>query len=406
MKKSWFIALVTIITLILLAVGLYFFFPSFSKSISPIVNSPLFGDLVDENGNPITSPGDQTGNEPTDPNNTEAPIEAVPGFKAFKIGDYEVSSVQALDFKISETETKTLLVSVGKGSGVVRIYDPELESTAIVGTISIPNIIRSEFTANGSYVVVQSQELDSLKTFILKSDPRTPTEDRFFSPVFNSVNVDSFFVDGNTIYFVEKTRTGADIYEYVPASNKRTLIFRGIFNNIYGFAQNGIVFIGTKPATGTTGFLFKLDKVNATVTKIASGSAIIASKGHTADNVLITEFLPTNSFTRILDTKTKQLSPVGIKTLKEKCTPDLSTKTLIFCGGTLEGFEKGPDSWYMGGKTFNDTLYFINEITREVSSLADTDEYVDVIYPSSSPYSGIITFINKKDISPWIVISK
>lgn len=407
MKKSWFIALVIILTLALVGAGLYFFFPSFSKSVGPIVNSPLFGNLVDENGNPIEKPlEEEGGNSSTEPNGSELPIETIPGFKAFKIGDYETSSVQALDFKINENETKTLIVSVGKGSGVVRVYDPELESTSIVGTISIPNIIRSEFTANGNYVVVQSQDADTIKTFILKNDPRTPTEERFFSPMFSSSNVDSFFIDTNTVYFIEKTKTGAEIYEYIPSTNKRTLIFRGIFNNIYGFAQNGTVFIGTKPAAGTPGFLFMLDKAKSVVTKIASGSALIASKGHTENIVLVTEFLNSNSFTRVLDIKTKQLSPVAIKTLKEKCVPELSTKSFIFCGGTTDAFENGPDSWYMGKKSFNDELYFINQETREVSSLAETEEYVDVLYPSSSPYSGIITFINKKDLSPWIIISK
>lgn len=384
MKKSWFITIVIIITIVLIGIGVYFFFPSVSKKIAPIIDPSLFGELVDENGNIITQPTNTPNNNPDNPDTTETPADALPGFKAFKIGDYEVASVQPIDFKVSATETTTLLLSVGKGSGVVRLYDPKIGSTSIIGTISIPNIIRSEFTSNGTYVVVQSQESDSLKTFVLKNDPRTPIEERFFTPIFSSSSIDSFFIDGNTVYFVEKTKTGADIYEYVPSLNKRNLIFRGIFNNIYSFAQNGTIFIGTKPASGAMGFIFKLDKTKGLVNKIASGTALVGVSGQNGDKVITTEFFDSTSTSKILNSGTKQTSNITIKTNKEKCTPNLSTKTIIFCAGTDKAFEKGPDAWYMGAVSLSDSLYFIDQETNEVSFVTTTDEPVDVIYPQSS----------------------
>ena len=199
MKKSWFVAIVILLTLLLVGVGLYFFFPSFKKMTDSVLpnNSQLFGTLNDTNGDSQNNVDTTTGSSTPITQNPETPIEKEVGFKAFKIGDYSVSSLQPLDFKTGTTSTSTLLVSIGKGSGVVRLYDPQTDVTSIIGTVPVPNIIASEFTENGTYVVVQSQEVDILKTIILKSTPRTPTEERFFTPIYSDSNIMNFFVEKN-----------------------------------------------------------------------------------------------------------------------------------------------------------------------------------------------------------------
>lgn len=409
MKKSSFVILIIFITLLLLGIGLYFFFPSFTKTgdnLRPGGGS-LFGNTDDNSRNNTQS----TTTVPTTPITPEIPVEETPlepevGFKAFKIGEYAVSSLQPLDFRVSTTSTTTLLLSVGRGSGVVRLYDPKTEATSIVGTISIPNIIASEFTANSLYVVVQSQDVDTLKTIVLKSDPRTPTEERFFNPVFSSSDVTSFFIEGNTIYLIEKIKSGSELYEYVPSTNKRTLLYRGVFSDLYGFAREGTVFLGTKAAAGMQGFIFKLDKTKGLLTKVDSGTAILGIPNQSGDFVLTTEFFSTSAQTRLYNTTTKESPLLSIRTMKDKCTPDFSTRTFMFCGGSSSVPANMPDSWYMGKTSMSDTLYLLDSTRISFSVLTTTNEDVDVIYPKSSSYSGILTFVNKKDSHPWIIISK
>lgn len=411
MKKSWFVTLVVFITLLLLGIGLYFFFPSFqgvSTGVRPGIGS-LFGNTDDNDVNGNNTQATTTTSTSTTP--VEIPIEETPlesevGFRAFKMGEYTVASLQPLDFRVSTTSTSTLLLSVGRGSGVVRLYDPKTEVTSIVGTISVPNIIASEFTTNSSYVVVQSQDSDILRTVILRSNPRTPTEERFFTPIFSSTDVTSFFIEGNTIYLIEKIKSGSELYEYIPSTNKRTLLYRGVFSDLYGFARDGSVFLGTKAAAGMQGFIFKLDRGEGVLTKTASGSALLGIPNQNGETLLVTTFFNSSSQTRLQNTITKDSSLLSIRTSKEKCVPDFSTRTFVFCGGSSNTPENMPDSWYMGKVSLNDTLYLIDSETGSFSVLAPTDESVDVIRPQSSPYSGIFTFINKKDSSPWIIISK
>lgn len=408
MKKSWFVAIVIFLTLLLLGIGLYFFFPSFKKITDTVIpgDSPLFGTITDTEG---TNNQNNTNNtSPTTPitPTPEAPIEGEIRYKAFKIGDYSVSSVQPIDFKTGTTSTTTLLLSVGKGSGVVRLYDPQTEVTSIIGSISVPNIITSEFTQDGTYVVVQSQEVDTLKTMVLKSTPRTPTEERFFSPIYSSSNTTNFFVEKNTIYFVEKIQSGSELYEYVPSTNKKTLLYRGLFSDIYGYARGKDVFIGTKPAANTQGFVFKLNKELGLLEKIASGNAIVGIPSLNGEFLLTTEYSGSGAQTNLVNVSTKEFNSVRLNTFKEKCIPKTSTRTYVFCGASKSIKESSPDVWYMGKVSNDDDLYLIDSENGSLSILATTDGLVDVIYPHSSQYSGILTFINKKNFNPWIIILK
>ena len=409
MKKSWFVTLVIFLTLLLVGVGLYFFFPTFTKigTITPNDNSPLFGNIGENpngGGTQATSSVPSTPSTPQEENQT--PIGQEIGFKAFKVGDYQVSSIQPLDFKVGTTSTTTLLLSIGKGSGTVRVYDPQTNTTAIIGTISVPNIIASEFTSNGTYVVVQSQENDTVKTIVLKSEPRTLKEERFFSPVFSASNINSFFIEGNTIYFIEKIQSGSELYMYVPSTGKRTLLYRGVFSDLYGFSRQGNIFLSTKAAVGTQGFIFKLDTKNSLMTKLASGIALLGVPNQTGNFILITEFYENGAEAGLLEVATKERNFLSLETLKEKCVPDFSTKTFMFCGIPQNIPQNMPDAWYMGKVSTNDTLYLIDTEQGSLSALASTEEDVDVISPQSSRYSGILTFVNKKDSSPWIIISK
>lgn len=409
MKKSWFVTLVIFLTLLLVGIGLYFFFPSFTKigTLTPDDNSPLFGNLGDNANGSGAQATSSTPSAPSTPQEeNQIPIGQEIGFKAFKVGDYSVSSVQPLDFKVGTTSTTTLLLSIGKGSGTVRMYDPQTNTTSIVGTISVPNIIASGFTSNSTYVVVQSQENDTIKTIVLKNEPRTLKEERFFSPIFSASNINSFFIDGNIIYFIEKIQSGSELYMYVPSTGKRTLLYRGVLSDLYGFARQGNIFLGTKAAAGTQGFVFKLDTKNSTMTKLASGTALLGIPNQNGDFMLLTEFFGNSAEAGILEVLIKEKTFLSLKTLKDKCTPDFSTKTFMFCGVPRVITQNMPDAWYMGKVHTNDTLYLIDTEQGSLSTLANTEEEVDVISPHSSRYSGILTFINKKDSSPWIIISK
>lgn len=409
MKKSWFITLVIVLTLLLVGIGIYFFFPTFTKigTLAPNDNSPLFGNLSDDiNGSSVSA----TSSAPLTPSfpqeGSQVPIGQEVGFQAFKIGDYQVSSVQPLDFKVGTTSTTTLLLSIGKGSGTVRMYDPQTNTTSIVGTISVPNIVASGFTSNSTYVVVQSQENDTLKTIVLKNEPRTLKEERFFSPIFSASNINSFFIEGNTIYFIEKIQSGSELYMYVPSTGKRTLLYRGVFSDLYGFSRQGNIFLSTKAAVGTQGFIFKLDTKNSLMTKLTSGIALLGVPNQTGNFILITEFYENSAEAGLLEVATKERNFLSLETLKEKCVPDFSTKTFMFCGVPQTIPQNMPDAWYMGKVSTNDTLYLIDTEQGSLSTLASTEEVVDVLSPHSSQYSGILTFINKKDSSPWIIINK
>lgn len=409
MKKSWFITLIILTTLILVGIGIYFFFPNISLTQPNEVKKPssLFGSLdsIDTlNGN---TENNQNNSIKEENNQLEEPAEKPIGFVAKKIGDYLVSSVQPLDFKTGTTSTTTLLLSVGKDMGTLRLYNPQSDESTIVGSLAIPNIIMSEFTRSGKFVVVQSQDNEILKTFILQStQPQNMFGERFFTPIFSSVNAPGFFIDGETIYLIEKIRSGTELYVYNPNKKIKTLIYRGLFSNIYGYARNGTLFLGTKPLSGADGFLFELNTKNSTLNKIRSGKGIVGIPDQTGVNILVTSFFGSNTTVETVSLKDKVGEIVSLSTWKDKCTPDFSSRSFMFCGGISDiNNVVLPEQWYMGKISTNDSLYLIDIANQSFDVLATTSEPVDVLDPHSSSYSGILTFINKRDFTPWIVFS-
>jgi len=406
MKKSWFITLIILTTLILVGIGIYFFFPNISLTQPNEVKKPssLFGSL-----DSIDTLNENTENNPIEEESTqvEEPPQKPIGFVAKKIGDYLVSSVQPLDFKTGTTSTTTLLLSVGKDIGTLRLYNPKNNETTIVGSLSIPNIIISEFTQSGKYVIVQSQNQDTLKTFILQStQPQNIFGERFFTPIFSSTNASGFFIDKETIYLVEKIRSGSELYVYNLSKNTKTLLYRGLFSNIYGYARNGKIMLGTKPLSGMDGFIFDLNTKNSTLTKSVSGKGITGIPDQTGENLLVTSFFDSSTRVEAFTLKDKVGETISITTWKDKCTPDFNSRSFMFCGGISKiNNITLPEQWYMGKISTNDSLYLIDIKNQSFDLLASTDEFVDVLDPRSSFYSGVFTFINKKDFTPWIVFS-
>lgn len=410
MKKSWFIAIIVFITLILLGIGIYFFFPRLNIQNNPPKTDtrPLFGNL-DDAGNPIVA----TSTEQTPTTNVNAnPEDATNGenigvrFVARKVGDYPVSSLQPLDFKTGTTSTTTLLTSISKDGGIVRVYDPKTKETSIVGTIAAPNIIASEFTKSGAYVLVQSQDNDTLKTIILQStSPRNVKEERFYTPIFTSNTVDSFFIENETIYIIEKIRTGSELYTYNPRQKKKTLLYRGLISNMYGYARGSKIFLGTKSGTNMNGFLFEVDAKTNTLKTLVSGNGLIAIPDQSGASFLTSAFFGSQVRANIFTAKDGTNKNMDVRTWKDKCTPDFSSKSFIFCGGVGALSEATlPEAWYMGKITTSDSLYLIDTQSQSVDIIATTDESVDVLDPQSSSYSGILTFINKKGFAPWVVL--
>ena len=73
----------------------------------------------------------------------------------------------------------------------------------------------------------------------------------------------------------------------------------------------------------------------------------------------------------------------------------------MFCGVPQTIAQNMPDAWYMGKVSTNDVLYLIDTEQGSLSTLTSTNEEVDVVSPQSSRYSGILTFVNKKDSFLW-----
>ena len=108
-----------------------------------------------------------------------------------------------------------------------------------------------------------------------------------------------------------------------------------------------------------------------------------------------------------LITKTSSLFP--LKTLPEKCVWGGVAKEILYCAVPATP-NKGeyPDIWYQGIESFNDELWSINTTTGQTEIVADKETFsenggVDATKLQLSPKEDYLSFINKKDLTLWLI---
>lgn len=412
MKKSWFIAILILLILLVGVFGWILFAPERSGSTGTIGSGvrSLFGILDDidtpQTTTPIATSTTPISNEDFEEDYDEnEEFDRVPTFVARQIGNYPVASVQPLEFRFGTTSTTTLFVSVGKENGQLRSFNVNTQETNLIGTLNIPNIILAQFTANSRYLVIQSYTNNRLRTIILQMTlPRSESEERLFTPVYSSSDIRSFFIDQNTIYVIEKVRSGSNVYRFNQAQNNLDLIHKGFIGELYGFASFGDVYLGTKASAGDTGFVFKLNPQEEVVETLTFGESITFIPTQNRNEYITFTLNRSGITTLVQNTATNTRQILRINTWKDKCTPDFSSSAFIFCGGITSGYTGTIlQDWYMGERTTNDTLFLMSTRSGEISELAFPGEPVDVIDPHSSRFSGMFSFINKKDFTPWAI---
>jgi len=69
-----------------------------------------------------------------------------------------------------------------------------------------------------------------------------------------------------------------------------------------------------------------------------------------------------------------------------------------------------PDDWYKGIRSFTDAIWYADITTGETAMVAEAGAYdtppLDVIQPSIHSTETYMLFINKNDLTPWILTLK
>ncbi|OHA92317.1 MAG: hypothetical protein A3J09_02465 [Candidatus Zambryskibacteria bacterium RIFCSPLOWO2_02_FULL_51_21] len=321
-------------------------------------------------------------------------------------------------FRLSDASVAGMIAFARGGQTVVRfveratghIYETALPKDKALAPLekkkisinTLPKVYEAYFRPDGNMVLLRMLEdgSDAQKNLVLNLAATTSTAVNVRG-VLGSIAVGQ----GNTLFYTE---LGSKTVVSSP--------FGGTVKTLYSFpftdwrvspAGTGLL-LEAKPSAEAPGFAYILSAAGSLTRILGSLSGLSAVSNAAGTSVLYSynNGSEIKLFARNLRTGAEvEISPA---TLAEKCVWSAKESSKVFCGAPNSSPSADePDGWYAGATHFSDYIWTSDSIT-EISKLlaSPLDEFgidIDVYKPMLSPAEDYLLFINKRDMSLWVL---
>ncbi|MBI3888340.1 hypothetical protein HY311_00935 [Candidatus Nomurabacteria bacterium] len=189
------------------------------------------------------------------------------------------------------------------------------------------------------------------------------------------------------------------------ATSKKVQIFISPFTEwLSQWPNPGTINLTTKPASGIPGYVYSLNTSTKSLTNILSGINGLTTLASPNGKLIL--YSNDNLSLNIYHTDTKVSTPIGVRTLSEKCVWGSLSNT-VYCA-VPKSVDAGtyPDSWYQGEASFSDQIWKIDVANGNTSMLIDPatvsgGEEIDGTKLALDDASNYLFFVNKKDSNLW-----
>jgi hypothetical protein len=284
-----------------------------------------------------------------------------------------------------------------------------LEKIRVTNT-TIPNIHDSFWSADGTYVFTRSANTTDITGIGLSIIPAEEgsgelgTTEALYT--YENILDTDINPSGNTLYILRKTPEGSQgVLTSIDGTSPNTIFSSEFSEWLIDWAEDAYVYLTTKPSAFVPGNLYYTSLSNPTLTPLIAGKHGLTTKvNNDGSRVLFSE--STDSSLRLGVYSDGEETYPPFDTLPEKCIWSQDTSG-IYCGAPFL-IPQGayPDDWYKGIISFTDTLWYVDTETNEGLFLISPEEYdarIDVINPKLSNDESFLLFINKKDMTPWVL---
>ena len=164
----------------------------------------------------------------------------------------------------------------------------------------------------------------------------------------------------------------------------------------------------TKPSVMGQGYSYLTNLSTGKLTKILGPLSGLSAKVKSDSSRVIYSYIDNNKLElRARDLKTGVVTDILPKTLADKCTWSKRVGGIVYCAAPKTLPPGLPDSWYQGEVGFTDSFWRFNIDTDTAEELyvpqIDSEGIIDVYLPELSPDQDYIVFINKADLSLWVL---
>lgn len=163
------------------------------------------------------------------------------------------------------------------------------------------------------------------------------------------------------------------------------------------------ILIQTAPSS-VTGFLYRI-KSDQTLEKVLEGPGLMALPRQDGKYIAYSGLVRSGLGLFVLDMETGTAYQSPTATFAEKCSWFKSSPPYLFCGVPNAGTPI--ENWYIGLTSTNDVAWIIDPVFESatvVMNLADNaGREIDVWKPEVSPDGKYAAFLNKSDLSLWLL---
>lgn len=403
-RKTLIISLSIGLTIIVVALGAYFYFRTAPDPTLTLTNS---AGLPFGQGGENIAINTPTGLSSTSPTGLDS--EGRPLSKLFRITDQPVAG------EIAFIKNGFVVIRyVDRATGHIYDINPvTLEKTQITNN-TYPKIYEAYFKKGADGVIIRglnSGEDVVENTVLTLTPPKASSTDNLYTVAAailrGNISAVSVIPDGSLVYTTNDT---GSIIKSGFAGDKPSILYSSIFTD-WRVAPSGAsnINVTTKASANVDGYSYDLNIKTGNFTKLVgplNGLTVTPSE----DGRLIAYSFKSGG-SLVLQTKnvvTKVVSDILPATLSEKCTWSRKVSGVLYCGvpGGVMGPNE-PDSWYQGSTHFSDTLWRFNTNTGFTDILAEPKKSfnvnLDVENPTLTPDEDYLVFRNKNDLTLWVL---
>ncbi len=399
------LVLLIVVVLILIFVGLFMFFRSDSTSTNND-NTSVFPQAGDR------GVGFPTTNEQGGLNNTpETTTQRIPALR--QLWNKPVSG--AGYFRSNEENLAVRFVERASG----HIYDiptDNLTATKILN-ITIPRIQHAFFFNNGKNLILQylGDLNTSIETYsatlipVLDDEENTYSLDGTFLPADITAIAPS--PEGTSLSFIQKNDNGSVLYKSSLDGAGAVELFRSPFKSWrLDWASPSRVVLTSAPHPKTSGATFAVATEDGALKSLVNSEkgSFTASSNNNLTYTVFSEEVDGVVRLYAYDYAKKELKNLNLSTFMDKCAWSNTTNTTLYCFVPNKlVIPENILAWNQGGGNFADNIWKIDVATGETVLLYQIDkEYeqlLDAIKPVLADDDSSIAFINKADLTPWLL---
>ena len=281
-------------------------------------------------------------------------------------------------------------------------------------TTTVPKVYEAYFGNNSDSVVMRylNNDNQTIETFfgdlpkeMLGGDTNNGSEDIKGSFLPEDITDMSMSPTGTSMFYIFNSGDSAiGVTAQMSGNNKNQIFNSGFTEWLTSWPNDRMLTLTTKPSYVAQGFMYSLDPITKKMNKILSG--IYGLTTLTSPSGKFVLYGNNNLTLSLYNIDTKESTPLGVKTMPEKCVWN-SESTNLYCAVPQSiDATNYPDSWYQGETSFSDQLWKINIDNGSAVIIANPldfkkGEAIDGIKLSLDPAENYLFFVNKKDSYLW-----